>query len=75
MMFPVFPLHAFGLLAGLGMLVFWAGIVVLVVWAVRSFASRPVAAPPTPLEILNARLARGEISVEEYEKVKQTLGA
>jgi len=28
-----------------------------------------------PLNILNARLAKGEVTIEEYEKVRQSLTA
>jgi hypothetical protein len=60
----------------LGMLLFWAGLVVLVIWAVRSFTSRPVViAPPplTPRQILDERLARGETTVADYEKARAAL--
>jgi hypothetical protein len=70
------PAHA---LLFLGTLLFWAGLVVLVVWAVRSFVNRPVVppppppAPPTPRQILDERLARGETTVADYEKARAAL--
>jgi uncharacterized membrane protein len=61
----------------LAMLLFWAGVVVLVVWAVRSFTSRPAGPPPppplTPRQILDERLARGETTVSDYEKARAAL--
>jgi hypothetical protein len=63
----------------LGLLLFWGGAVVLAVWAVRSFANRPVPlpplppAPPTPRQILDERLARGETTVADYEKARAAL--
>ncbi|MDQ6919438.1 MAG: SHOCT domain-containing protein [Candidatus Dormibacteraeota bacterium] len=66
-------------LVGLGMLLFWAGVIVLAVWAFRSYVNRPGAlppAPPTPLtprQILDERLARGETTVADYEKARAAL--
>ena len=51
----------------------------LVVWAIRSFVNRPAVlprpppAPPSPRQILDERLARGETTVEEYEKARAAL--
>ena len=67
------------LLVFLGTLVFWVGLIVLVIWAVRSFANRPVVppppppAPPTRRQILGERLARGETTVADYEKARAAL--
>jgi putative membrane protein len=54
---------------------FWAGLMALLVWAVRSSAGprgsrRP---PDTAAQVLRQRLARGEISQEEYERIRQLL--
>jgi putative membrane protein len=63
----------------LGILFFWAGLIVLVIWAVRSFANRPAVlpppppAPPSPRQILDERLARGETTVGDYEKARAAL--
>ena len=61
----------------LAMLLFWVGVVVLVIWAVRSFTSRPAGPPPlpppTPRQILDERLARGETTVSDYEKARAAL--
>jgi uncharacterized membrane protein len=59
----------------LGMLLFWGGVVALVVWAVRSYThSRPLPPPPpTPRQILDERLARGETTVADYEKARAAL--
>lgn len=70
------PFHLF---AFLGALLFWGGAIVLVIWAVRAFASRPsVVSPPapaplTPRQILDERLARGETTVADYEKARAAL--
>lgn len=51
---------------------FWAGLIALLVWAVRSSASsrRP---PDAARETLRRRFAAGEISEEEYERIKRLL--
>jgi hypothetical protein len=70
------PGNLFGFL---GTLVFLGGVIVLVIWAVRSFANGPVNQPPpppaplTPRQILDDRLARGETTVSDYEKARAAL--
>ena len=56
-----------------GMIVFWGGVVAVVVWLLRGggAATRPTAAPTqdtTPRQVLDRRLADGSLSVEEYER-------
>jgi putative membrane protein len=66
-------------LGGAGMLLFWVAIVVLAVWGLRALATGsartqpPAGPPPTPLEIAQARYARGEIGRDEYETIRLTL--
>lgn len=54
-------------------LAFWVGMILLAVWAIRSIW-RPRPREDKPLEILRRRFAAGEISAEEYERSKRTLG-
>jgi hypothetical protein len=67
------------LFAFFGTLLFWGGLVVLIIWAVRSYLNRPGAVPPpppvqlTPRQILDERLARGETTVADYEKARAAL--
>lgn len=69
-----------GAMFGFGML-FWFVIVGAIVWAVVQATSRSgqgaTTRPPSQpaKEILDARLARGEVSVEEYRKLRETLEA
>lgn len=77
----------YGLLGGIIGLVFniviLAGIVLLVVWAVKQFSGRDTAVTtfgtgqtvPTPSarEILATRYAKGEISREEYQSMLQDI--
>lgn len=67
------------LFGGLFMIAFWAGIIVLIVLAVRWLGGggstrhdRP-SASRTALEILHERYARGEIDHEEFEQRKRLL--
>jgi putative membrane protein len=60
------------LLGGLFWLAVLTGVVLLVVSLVRQQApSRPAGGEEAPIEILKRRLARGEISREEYESLKK----
>lgn len=73
-----------GWLVGLLMLVFGllvvAGIVLLVVWAVRSSGQRDLhgttlaKGPDEALAIARRRFASGEITKEQYEEIVHTLG-
>ena len=72
---------------GLMMILFWGGIIVLGVWAFRAtMGGNPPRASNRPgdeardrssgdraLEILKERYARGEISREEYEEIRDDL--
>lgn len=51
----------------LGMVIFWGLLIAGVVWLLRG-AGQSKPAPESPLEILQRRLAQGEISIEEYEE-------
>jgi uncharacterized membrane protein len=51
---------------------FWGGLITLLVWAVRSSAA-PRHAPDTAMEVLRRRLAAGEITPEEYEHIRHVL--
>lgn len=64
--------------SGLMMLVFWGGIILLIVLLARGFggtgsARQPEQPRPTALEILKERYARGEIDKQEYDDRRKTL--
>lgn len=70
----------FGLLGLLFMLVFWGGLILLAVWLVRALFSsnrgRDLNANDknqSARQILDQRYARGEISREQYEIMKQDI--
>jgi len=60
---------------GLMMIAFWALVIFLVVWAIRSFTRGPASRPPSSaaLNILEERFARGEISPEEFAEHKRVI--
>ena len=68
----------FGMVVGL---LFWVGVVVLVVWAVTNLfpAGRSeIKAPGSPeaaLDILKRRYASGEINQAEFEQARRTLAS
>lgn len=66
----------FGFLGPLVMILFWGGIIALIVWAVAAAIPRREGAASreaSALEILQNRYARGEITREEFEAIKKDL--
>lgn len=63
----------------LGMIVFWVGLVALIVWGLRGAAgSGPAQAAPQPVhesarDVLKRRYAAGEIDAAEFEQKKRDL--
>ncbi len=57
------------------MVIFWVAVIALIVWAVRSFAGPQQSQQQhrTPLDIARERLAKGEISEEDFERIKRQL--
>jgi putative membrane protein len=72
----------YGMMGGFGLIgllfnaLVIAGIVVLVVWAVRRFTAGSGLSPngQSPREILQARYARGELTREQYKQMLDDLG-
>jgi putative membrane protein len=58
---------------GLAMVAFWGAVIFLVVWAVRSFNRPDRSSSASALNILQERLARGEITPEEFAQRKQII--
>ena len=63
---------------GVGMLLFWGGIIFLIVWGIKKLTERGGSVSGTiekrtPLDIAKERYARGEISKEEFEQLKKDL--
>ncbi len=66
---------------GFMMVVFWSGIILLIVFTVRRLGGGPshgAGLPPSgkrALDILQERFARGEIDKAEFEERKQSLSS
>ncbi len=54
------------------MALFWGGIIAVVVWGVRQF-TRDRRGGFSPLDIAKERLARGEISKDEFDRIRGDL--
>ncbi len=70
----------FGLLMMLFGLLVFAGIILLAIWAIarlagseRQTSTTTSSSPEDPLAILQRRYARGEITREEYERIRSDL--
>ena len=51
------------------MLVFWGGLIAVAIWAVRAFTGHRQTSDPA-MATLRQRLAAGELSQEEYERLR-----
>ena len=60
------------LLGPLMMVVFWGGLILLAIWAVRGFSGGP-RRTDSALDALKNRLAKGEITEAEYEQTRKLL--
>ena len=62
---------AFG---GLWMLLFWGGLVALIVWGITKLTKRDdLTNRHDPLDMAKERYAKGQISREEFEQMKKDL--
>jgi uncharacterized membrane protein len=79
MLVPHGGMLPFAILGGLAWLAILAGIVLLVIWAVRALPgsslirSNTPATIESPLDILARRFASGEITAEEYQRARDLL--
>ena len=55
------------------MVLVWGGIIAVIVWVIRSSTGGDRSERASPLDIAKERLARGEISEEEFERIRQKL--
>ncbi len=60
-------------MGGVMMLFFWGGLVLLIAWLIREASNRGGPQGKTALDILKERFAKGEISREEFEKMKREI--
>ena len=71
----------FGMFGMVFMVLFWGGLIVLAVWLVSRTVPHTIQPltsagdhSPDAHEVLNRRYARGEVSREQYELMKQDVG-
>ncbi len=61
---------------GIWMVLFWGGLIALVVWGVKKLTERNGSSSKRdPLDIAKERYAKGEISEEEYQRLKKDLSS
>lgn len=69
-----YGLNPFGAILSLAI---WAviigGVVLLVIWLVRNVNVAPRASSESPLDILKARYAKGEITKEQFDQMRRDL--
>jgi len=58
---------------GIGMFLFAVLVIVAAAWLMRELAGRRRPEAPSPLDLLDRQLAKGAISVEEYEQRRRLL--
>lgn len=59
---------------GFWVLLFWGGLVALIVWAVKKLTERGgTVLKSAPLAVVKERYAKGEITREEFEQIRRDL--
>jgi len=59
---------------GVWMVVFWGGLIALIIWGVNRFTRRDDSSrKQNPLDLTKERYAKGEITREEFEKIRKDL--
>ncbi|MCR4328724.1 MAG: SHOCT domain-containing protein [Patescibacteria group bacterium] len=70
-------MFSWGLGGGIMMIIFWAAIILFIVWIVREVSGRnnsdKIGHRKSTLEILEERYAKGEIDKKEFEEKKKDL--
>jgi putative membrane protein len=61
------------ILGSLMMVIFMGGLIILVVWAVKTIGGPGTGGSANALEVLKRRLAAGEITPDEYEKTRRII--
>lgn len=71
--------YGMGWWGGIAMFLFWIAVIVAIVFAARWIGSEGrkggQGPPETPMDVLKKRYARGEISKEEYERIKKDISS
>ncbi|UCH86913.1 MAG: SHOCT domain-containing protein [Dehalococcoidia bacterium] len=56
----------------IGMIIFWGGVIALIIWAIRQF-SEGRGGGGSAIEIARDRYARGDISRDEFDQIRRDL--
>nr|MBI4156609.1 SHOCT domain-containing protein [Candidatus Woesearchaeota archaeon] len=62
--------YNFGVFGWILMIIFWVAIIAFIVWAIQQFVKGKES---SPLDILEKRYAKGEISRKQYLEMKKEL--
>lgn len=62
------------LLGWVWMVIFWGGIIALIVWVISRLSGQRSLERATPLDVAKERYARGDITREQFEQIKKDLG-
>jgi len=63
-----------GIFGGAWMIIFWGGIIALIVWGIKKLTDRGgTGSRRDSLDVAKERYAKGEISREEFEQIKKDL--
>ena len=54
-------------------LLFWIGIIVLIIWLIYNFIIKKEEVSETPINILQKRFAKGEITKKQFDEMKKEL--
>jgi len=70
-------MHDFGgwwmLVGGISMLVFWGGLIALIVWGINRLSRHEGMIRNNPIDLAKERYAKGEITKDQFEEIKKTL--
>ena len=62
------------LFGGVWMLIFWGGLIALIIWGIAKLTGRGGSATKDdPLDVAKERYAKGDISKEEFKQIKKDI--
>ncbi len=56
------------------MILFWAALVLAIIWLYKQVRGEEKAVAETPLDVLKKRYAKGEITKDEFNEMKKEIG-
>ena len=61
------------ILGSIWMVLFWGGLIVLVIWGIKKLAQSGGGGTKNALDVAKERYAKGEITREQFEQIKKDL--